>query len=56
MERVAFAVGNVIRLMRADGTQQTPLVETDGFVRGIDWLAIPTHDPRDTRARRAPAR
>ena len=42
MERVAVAVGNVIRLMRADGTQQTPLVETDGFVRGIDWLAIPT--------------
>ena len=45
MERVAFSSGNVIHLMRTDGTQQSPLVETDGFVRGIDWLAIPTTIP-----------
>ena len=45
MERMAFPIDNVIRLMRADGTQQSPLIETDGFVRGIDWLAIPTTIP-----------
>jgi hypothetical protein len=53
MERVAVAVGNVIRLMRADGTEQSPLVETDGFVRGIDWLAIPTTIPGYARPKGA---
>ena len=53
MERMAFAVDNVIRLMRADGTEQTPLVETDGFVRGIDWLAIPATIPGYARPKGA---
>ena len=45
MEQVAAALGNAIVVMRADGTDSSTVMATDGLIHGLDWLAIPAAVP-----------